>query len=223
LEFVFFKRNLVILLIQLLYNQMKKFKEAFLRNSLVVCILMAFLIVACQQKKTFIPKPTAYPKINLPKASYSTIVEKHPFIFEMSKQAVMVPDTFGAAEPHWVILKYPALDAIIQLTYKPVNRDLKRLQGIINDAYKLTSKHQIKAYAIDEQIYTSPTGTRATMLTIKGEVPSQFQFFTTDTTNNYLRGAIYFRTALKNDSLAPVIEYLKADCVHLINTLKWRK
>ncbi len=185
-------------------------------------VFLLFLMTHCQQKKTYIPKPTAYPKINLPKATYSTIKEKHPFVFEMSEQAVMVPDTFATAEPHWVILKYPKLNAIIQLTYKPVNKDMKRLQGIINDAYKLTSKHQIKAFAIEEQIYTAPSGTRATMLNIKGEVPSQFQFFTTDTTNNYLRGAIYFRTALKNDSLAPVIDYLKADCVHIINTLKWR-
>jgi hypothetical protein len=36
-----------------------------------------------------------------------------------------------------------------------------------------------------------------------------------------LRGALYFRTATANDSLAPVIEYIKADMIHLLNTLEW--
>jgi len=56
---------------------------------------------------------------------------------------------------------------------------------------------------------------------LSGEVPSQFQFHITDSTQHFLRGALYFRTATKNDSLAPVIEYVKKDIVHLLNTLTW--
>ena len=79
----------------------------------------------------------------------------------------------------------------------------------MEDARKLTGKHQIKATAIDERIMQMPNGMRASVFELQGEVPSQFQFYTTDSTRHFLRGALYFKTATANDSLAPVIEYVK--------------
>jgi gliding motility-associated lipoprotein GldD len=58
---------------------------------------------------------------------------------------------------------------------------------------------------------------------LEGDVPSQFQFTVTDSAKNFLRGALYFNTKVANDSLAPAIEYMKMDMMHLINTLEWRK
>ena len=49
----------------------------------------------------------------------------------------------------------------------------------------------------------------------------QFQFITTDSVNHFLRGALYFQVATKNDSLAPIIEYIKKDMIHILNTLEW--
>jgi gliding motility-associated lipoprotein GldD len=56
---------------------------------------------------------------------------------------------------------------------------------------------------------------------LEGEVPSQFQFYVTDSTKHFLRGALYFRTATKNDSLKPIIDFIKKDVIHLLNTVKW--
>ncbi len=36
---------------------------------------------------------------------------------------------------------------------------------------------------------------------------SPFQFFVTDSTNHFLRGALYFNVKPNNDSLAPVIDF----------------
>ena len=57
---------------------------------------------------------------------------------------------------------------------------------------------------------------------LQGEVPSQFQFFSTDSVHHFIRGALYFNTATKNDSLAPSIEFVKMDIIHMLNTLEWR-
>ncbi|MFZ9504611.1 MAG: hypothetical protein ACO263_08580 [Cyclobacteriaceae bacterium] len=57
---------------------------------------------------------------------------------------------------------------------------------------------------------------------VSGEVPSQFQFTVTDSTKNFLRGAVYFFTKVHNDSLAPAIDYVKKDAMHLINSLRWK-
>jgi hypothetical protein len=44
----------------------------------------------------------------------------------------------------------------------------------------------------------------------------------TDSTRNFLRAALYFNTRIANDSLAPAIEYMKKDVMHLVNTLEWK-
>jgi len=92
---------------------------------------------------------------------------------------------------------------------------------LIDDAYKLTAKHQVKAYSIEETLINTPAGMQVIVIELSGEVPSQFQFYATDTTTHFLRGALYFQTATKNDSLAPVIDYMKVEVMHLLNTLKW--
>ena len=96
------------------------------------------------------------------------------------------------------------------------------MEDFLGDAYKLTAKHQIKAYSIEENVVKTQGGHTAVVQELSGEVPSQFQFFLTDSTQNFLRGALYFTTATKNDSLAPVIEYVKSDIMHMISTFNWR-
>ena len=93
------------------------------------------------------------------------------------------------------------------------------LQALIGDARKLTSKHEVKASGIREQVFTTNTGLTADVFDLSGEVPSQFQFYVTDSSRHFLRGALYFRTAVANDSLRPVIDFIRADAVHLLNTL----
>jgi len=56
---------------------------------------------------------------------------------------------------------------------------------------------------------------------LEGEVPSQYQFHVSDSAKHFLRGALYFKTATQNDSLRPVIDYIKQDVRHLLETLEW--
>jgi gliding motility-associated lipoprotein GldD len=95
------------------------------------------------------------------------------------------------------------------------------LKEFLDDAYTLTAKHQIKASGIDEIITKTGKGETAVIAELEGEVPSQFQFTITDSTKNFLRGALYFNTKVHNDSLAPAIEYMKKDIMHMINTFEW--
>ena len=149
--------------------------------------------------------------------------EQHPYTFEFSQYAKVRPDSSNIAQPHWINIIYPSLGANVQLTYKDINHNAKMLNDLAEDARKLTSKHQIKAYAIEESEIKTPSGDVASVFELEGEVPSQFQFYVTDSADHFLRGALYFQTATQNDSLAPVIEYVKKDIVHLLNTLKWKE
>ena len=169
------------------------------------------------------PKPKGYPRINLPPHSYVTLPDEHPYTFQVSKYARILPDSFAPSEPHWIFIDYPKNRANIQLTYKKVNNSPKLLKEYIDDSYKLAAKHQTHATAIQEQVIVTPKGKTVTIFRLLGDVPSPYQFYTTDSVKHFLRGAIYFSAADKNDSLAPVIDYLKTDMMELVNTLSWKK
>ena len=194
----------------------------------VYCSLITVycLLLSCGTKsdnQDFVPKPKGYNRIDLPVATYLQMTENHPFSFQYSNQAVLKPDTVRWAEPHWMYVYYPEFKAIIQLTYKPLNGDKAKLAKLIDDAHKLAAKHGAKAYSIQDLVLKTPSGKTAMLMELEGEVPTYLQFYTTDSTKHYLRGALYFNTALKSDSLAPVIDYLKKDVLKLLNTLEWKK
>lgn len=196
------------------------------KRILFLISILSLFIFGCE--KTYVPKPKGYPKIELPPHEYQTLTEKHPYQFEYSNAAEVRKHQSSIAEPDWIDVVYPQHQAVVQLTYKSLrsekfeNAKEKFLNELVNDSYKLTSKHQIKAYAIDESLIKTPSGKTATIFELDGDVPSQFQFMISDSANHFMRGALYFRTSTKNDSLAPIIEYIKIDMLHMINTLEWK-
>ena len=152
---------------------------------------------------------------------YLILPDTLPYSFEYSKHATLLRDTSRIRENFWIEIYYPQVKSNIHITYKAITSQ-KLLQEFMDDAYKLTSKHQIKAYAINEVITTTPSGKTAVIAELEGEVPSQFQFTITDSSKNFIRGALYFNTQVANDSLAPAIEYMKKDLMQIINTLTWK-
>jgi gliding motility-associated lipoprotein GldD len=184
--------------------------------------LLFLLLILSSCTPDYSPKPKGYNRIDLPRHKYQLLKEEHPYVFEHSVYAQIQKDTSGISEPHWIDIYYPDFKANIQITYKTFGRENKKFDELTDDAHKLTSKHQIKAYSIDEGVVTTPQGYTATLFELTGEVPSQYQFYVTDSAKHFLRGALYFRTATRNDSLAPVIEYMKKDIHHLLNTLQWK-
>ncbi len=195
----------------------------FTFRRLVICniflISFCFLIAACQQDYT--PKPLGYNRLNLPAPSYRSLPDSLPYRFEYSDHAKLLDDTSTISERFWIEIYYPEIKANVHITYKPI-RSEKLLKEFLDDSYTLTAKHQIKASAINEVITTTPSGKTAVIAELEGEVPSQFQFTLTDSSKNFLRGALYFNTQVANDSLAPAIEYMKKDIMHMINTLEWK-
>ena len=188
-----------------------------MRNFLIIVLLIPFF--GCE--KNYIPKPVGYNRIDLPEKNYLMLPDTLPYQFEYSQMAQLVRDSSWIAERYWIELVYDYFDASIQITYKPVNQQEDSLRGYLADAFKLTNKHQIKAYAIDENFYKTQNGYLAMTASLSGEVPSQYQFVATDSLNHFLRGALYFKTAVRNDSLRPSIEYIKEDIDHLLKTLEF--
>jgi gliding motility-associated lipoprotein GldD len=184
---------------------------------------LAFLVLLCLAcESNWLPKPPGYNRIELPRHEYQRLEQGYPYQLDFSTHSKVEADSFNLDEKEWINLNYKEFGAKVHLTYKKIDQstDFKTLS---NDAFNLTAKHQIKAYGIEEAILLTPNGYVAVVAELSGEVPTQFQFFVTDSTSNFLRGAVYFNSALKNDSLAPIIEYIKLDMAHLINSVNFEK
>ena len=184
---------------------------------------LAFLVLLCLGcESNWLPKPPGYNRIELPRHEYQRLEQGYPYQLDFSTHSRVEADSFNLGEKEWINLNYKEFGAKVHLTYKKIDQstDFKTLS---NDAFNLTAKHQIKAYGIEEAILLTPNGYVAVVAELSGEVPTQLQFFVTDSTSNFLRGAVYFNSALKNDSLAPIIEYIKLDMAHLINSVNFGK
>lgn len=184
--------------------------------------LLLLMLVAASCEQTYAPKPKGYNRMDLPKAEYESLSEKHPYSFERSVHAKERPDVSKIAEPHWIEVYYPDLKCYVQITYKSLaGKKNQTIEEHIEDSHKLANKHNIKAYSIDRSFTRSKAGYGVTYFELTGEVPSQFQFYVTDSTKHFVRGALYFNSATKNDSLKPVIDYLKEDMVHMVETMRF--
>lgn len=186
------------------------------------CIIVLSCFWSCDDA-TYTPKPKGYHRIELPKHEYVKLQGDYPYTFEYSKYAQVFPDTSFMTEPYWIDLHYKNWISDISISYKNVNHSLDSLIGFVDTSHRLTSKHQSKATAIDEYISTTPKGYSARVFELSGEVPSVFQAYVTDSVQHFLRFVLYFQTASKNDSLAPIIEYIKYDVIHMLNTLEWKR
>ncbi|MDZ7604792.1 MAG: gliding motility lipoprotein GldD [Cyclobacteriaceae bacterium] len=184
-------------------------------------VLLAIVMVFTACSSDYMPKPKGYNRIKLPENEYQSLADTFPYRFQYSKYAKVLPDSSWISEPYWIDVYYPEFQASVQVSYKPVKHSEVLLREYLATAYKLTSKHQVKAYAIDEAIFKTKNGKTAVVAILSGEVPSQYQFFCTDSINHFLRGALYFNTATQNDSLAPVFDFVKTDIEQMLNTLEW--
>ena len=193
-----------------------------MKNKLILLVVLSVTVYFSSCTKEYVPKPIGYNRLELPDPSYRPLPDTFPYHFEYSEHARLLRDTSTINERFWIEIYYPELKADIHVTYKRINQSEKLLKEYFDDAYRLTSKHQIKAYAINEVITVTPSGKTAIIAELEGDVPSQFQFTLTDSSKNFVRGALYFNTKVANDSLAPAIEYMKTDIMHLINTFEWR-
>jgi len=197
-------------------------KKKIMWTRLMAFTILSFVLFACGGGDTYVPKPKGFNRFDMPSHNYQPLPDTFPYQFQYSKHARLLKDSSWISDRYWVEIYYPEYKADIHITYKVVD-NMDSLKGYLDDAYFLTAKHQIKASGIDETIARTPLGKTVVYAEINGEVPSQFQFFTTDSTKNFLRGALYFNTEVQNDSLKPAIDYVKKDIVHMMNTLRWNE
>jgi gliding motility-associated lipoprotein GldD len=186
--------------------------------SILFSLIFLLFIFSCKQD--YVPKPRGFFRIEFQKKSYHRLDSAAlPYRFEIPDYSKLMPDDERQAEPYWVNLEIPRHKAEVHISYKKVENNLDKL---IESSRKLAYDHSFKADAIDERIFANPAKkVYGTIYLLDGNTASSLQFYLTDSTKNFLRGALYIREVPNIDSIRPVIDFLTPDVIHLIETTEW--
>lgn len=176
------------------------------------------LLVSCGQSP--VPKPRAFFRIDLPEKEYREFDTIFPYSFEYPVYAEIITEPSSQQEPWWLNIEVPQFKASIHLSYKSVDNNLGQY---LDDTHKMLTRHIAKATGIrEDMVMNERNNVFGIVYHIRGAgVASTCQFYVTDSTQHFLRGALYFNVVPNNDSLAPVIDFLKEDIEHLVSTLRW--
>ena len=176
------------------------------------------VVIACSKGST--PKPYGYYRITPPDTAYvpfSSVKATYPYTFALSVNAQVQP---RADEPYWINLYYPALDATIHCSYKPVRDNLRELT---NDALDFVYRNASFASAIPEREYAHPEAhVYGVLFDLEGNTASSCQFFVTDSIHHFFRASVYCNCPPNADSLAPVYNYLRTDVLRMVESFEWK-
>ncbi|MCX6271091.1 MAG: gliding motility lipoprotein GldD [Bacteroidetes bacterium] len=187
---------------------------------MMALLVTAILLYSCTESYT--PKPSGFFRIDLPKKQYRVFDSTYPYRFSYPSYARIVPKTDSGSEPYWMNVEFPKFKGTLHLSYKTVKNNLPLF---LEESRDLVMKHIPKANGIDETVISKPENkVYGMMYDIRGNnAASAFQFYLTDSTSHFIRGALYFWVTPNNDSLKPVIDFLKEDMKVMIESLKWKK
>lgn len=183
---------------------------------LYLLLVIPMFFVACH-KKPSTPKPTAYFRIDQPAKEYQHYSDSCPFSFDYPTYAFLIKDSLSSC---WMDIYFPYNKATVYLTYKHLDNDLNIH---MEESREFVYKHTVKADAISEVFYENKdNNVYGILYDIKGNAASSVQFFITDSTQHFLRGALYFDVPPNKDSLSPVITFIREDIIYLIESLNWK-
>lgn len=196
------------------------FKTIF--KILIICIsIVSFSSCGTDEDdEVFIPKPKGFPRIDFPEKTYKLYDSLCPYSFEIPTYSFISNDKHKGADPCWINVNFPKYNAQIHLSYKTVNNNL---DTFLNDCRDFAIKHQVKSTGIDETIIVRDSAqVYGLVYDIAGNTASNVQFYLTDSTHHFMRGALYFNSVPNIDSLKIVVDFLRKDIVHLIQTFEWK-
>ena len=174
-------------------------------------ILLIFLYVGCSDIQK--PKPKGALSLSYPEPKYQINYSKKNYKYQYNSFAQVKKVSRGEN------IFYPELKATLYLSYTQINNNL---DSLLNDAYKLPTKHIRKAQEIPERIFINQKKkVYGTMFNVVGNAASQIQFFLTDSSYNFLIGSLYFYVKPNYDSLLPAVKYIERDIIKLVETLEW--
>ena len=191
-------------------------------TKVILASVVIFSLPSCgdDDDDVFIPKPKGYPRISFAEKSYKLYDSICPYSFEIPVYSYVDNDKHLGADPCWLNINFPKYRAKVHLSYKPV---MNNLDTVLEQSRDFAVKHQVKSTGIDETVIIRDSArVFGLVYDISGNTASNVQFYLTDSTHHFMRGALYFDAVPNIDSLKIVVDYLRKDIVHMIQTFRWK-
>jgi len=205
------KSIFMILFLKLALNAVEELFKY--RQKFFIFTFSMILLTSCNEE--ILPKPKAFLRLAYENTEYNKISSNCPYIFEVSNNVNANYD-----EKCWITIEYPKLKASLNITYRPIENNLKEL---LQESEKLTYNHAIKADGISTKPYENYKNKKYGALSeVTGNAASPLQFHLTDSTKHFITGALYFKVQPNYDSILPAIKFIEKDIEHLMETLEWK-
>lgn len=181
--------------------------------------LFVVFISSCIEEP--VPKPRGYFRIDLPNKEYRKIDKlPFPFTFDLPQYAHANLTRYYDGDSNFLDIDFEGFGSRIHMSYMNADTNLPKL---LNDSRTLVFKHVEKAQDISEElIYHDEQNVFGTFYGIDGNAASGSQFYLTDSSRHFLRGALYFNVRPNFDSIAPVQAFIKKDILRIIESLEWK-
>ena len=195
-----------------------------MKQIILSVLILAFL--SCQSDSAVIPKPRIYPRIDFPEKVYGPFSRKScPFVFDKPDYLTYQQDSISSLDIDgadcWFDLYSENLNAIFHYSYIKFS-DRTTFDALIEDAFEMVDKHNVKANYRSESIIENPEANlHGILFELDGPVAAPLQFYVTDSTSHFLRGSLYFNSQVNRDSVAPVYEFLKVDFERMMESFEW--
>jgi gliding motility-associated lipoprotein GldD len=202
----------------------QKIYSLLIKSVTLLIFVSSALIMSC--KPGYTPKPRGFYRIDFPEKKYKYLNSNFPYQFQIPVYSEILPDRQNPDNKDWINVTVPQNKAEVHISYYelPDSKENYReiLARLIEESRTLAYKHSIKASSIDEKLYINRSeNVFGTVYRIEGNAASPIQFFLTDSTRHFLRGALYIRSTPDIDSLKPVIDFLEADVIRIIESTTW--
>ena len=182
------------------------------RIFMTIIVGMVTLLTSCRNEST--PRPTGYFRIDSYPAQYSPVQLGNISLHINDSAKRIIPEATTDKGVHWLNIVYPRYNATLYLSYIPLEENLDRLMG---ESIELVYRQNVNTEQVEAIAYEDyDAHLYATLFTLSAESATPIQFIATDSTQYLLRGALYYDNPVKSDSVAPSLQYLEEDIMHLI-------
>lgn len=172
---------------------------------------------SCGSENSF-PRPWGYHRIEIPETVKHISFENKPcaFTFEYPDLGEI---SRNPEDSCWVDIYFKTYDCKWHISQKAYRTEQERNQQF-EDFRKLVYKHAKKASNIPDIAFENENG-KGVRFEVYGNVATPVEiFFHND--KHTLMATCYFNTAVKNDSLAPIIDFMKKEMTHTIGSIKFK-
>lgn len=188
----------------------------------LLAVLLSMIFSDCSggsADRVAVPRPAAYPRISLYDTLHCAVPEASPLLFYVNAEVTVSRPQDGDGDSRWLNIAYPRYNAVIYCTFTSVT-GANRAKVLDNRLERM----KLNAGGLPSEVLTldSPGGFHSQLLVTPAESLTPLQFLSTDGKGWVVSGAAYLDyapRAVAADSIAPVIDALKADLLYALERL----